>query len=386
MVRKPQDLNQALCNNMMLNKCHQCGFVTENYKELILHIVTHKDSVSEKMPVKPEAEESKIVKSHDADQFAMPADGNDLISVKTYPDDSKTYICNICDYECESQRTIKAHMWKHSGHKKLQYPTFQNGPLSVYDDTLLAAKNFINKDIDSVRAMFLTQNQNRSLIGGNTLSLKTQELASSSSSIATSPVTPDSDILNNNESSKTIKPFPKVIVQRVNQADSLGLRFTTYSASSSLSSPVTCKATTSGMVVTASSSLATTPTTPEASALLNTYTSAATTTSEKCNYWSAATTSTVGGSDTTHSSAPVSLVRQIPPVVLEAGATSEDNPLTVMTAVCEAINRCQTNEDGSAGNNVWSDTEQSAATLLSMLRQGLSLFNSIVNCDLIFTL
>lgn len=42
--------------------------------------------------------------------------------------------CTLCGYTCEYQRTIKAHIWKHSGNKNVDYPMFQNGPLSVYED------------------------------------------------------------------------------------------------------------------------------------------------------------------------------------------------------------------------------------------------------------
>ena len=41
--------------------------------------------------------------------------------------------CTICGYTCEFQRTIKAHIWKHSGNKNVEYPMFQNGPLSIYE-------------------------------------------------------------------------------------------------------------------------------------------------------------------------------------------------------------------------------------------------------------
>ncbi|KAL3860100.1 hypothetical protein ACJMK2_010268 [Sinanodonta woodiana] len=52
--------------------------------------------------------------------------------------------CTICGYTCEYQRTIKAHIWKHSGHKNIDYPMFQNGPLSIYEDTGLT-RNDENK-------------------------------------------------------------------------------------------------------------------------------------------------------------------------------------------------------------------------------------------------
>lgn len=37
-------------------------------------------------------------------------------------------------YTCELQQTIKAHIWKHSGHCDVDYPMFKNGPLSIYKD------------------------------------------------------------------------------------------------------------------------------------------------------------------------------------------------------------------------------------------------------------
>ena len=43
--------------------------------------------------------------------------------------------CTICGYTCDYQRTIKAHIWKHSGNKDIDYPMFQNGPLSIYEDS-----------------------------------------------------------------------------------------------------------------------------------------------------------------------------------------------------------------------------------------------------------
>lgn len=49
--------------------------------------------------------------------------------------------CTICGYTCEYQRTIKAHVWKHSGHKDIDYPMFQNGPLSIYDESQVSVVN-----------------------------------------------------------------------------------------------------------------------------------------------------------------------------------------------------------------------------------------------------
>ena len=52
----------------------------------------------------------------------------------THDSNAGRFRCTLCGYTCEYQRTIKAHVWKHSGNKDIEYPMFQNGPLSIYDD------------------------------------------------------------------------------------------------------------------------------------------------------------------------------------------------------------------------------------------------------------
>ena len=51
----------------------------------------------------------------------------------THDSNAGRFRCTICGYTCEFQRTIKAHIWKHSGNKNVEYPMFQNGPLSIYE-------------------------------------------------------------------------------------------------------------------------------------------------------------------------------------------------------------------------------------------------------------
>ncbi|XP_052816533.1 uncharacterized protein LOC128243071 [Mya arenaria] len=58
--------------------------------------------------------------------------------------------CTICGYTCEYQRTIKAHIWKHSGNKNVDYPMFRNGPLSVYEDEPLTVCSIENQ-VDSAK-------------------------------------------------------------------------------------------------------------------------------------------------------------------------------------------------------------------------------------------
>ena len=110
---------------------------------MLVHMVKHKPSLSETISVY----------STNLLQRKEPLTLNTLDETGTgFSLGEKTglYHCNICRYYCDTQRTIKAHMWRHSGHKNLQYPTFQNGPLSVYDGTPLAASHFINKNNNKV--------------------------------------------------------------------------------------------------------------------------------------------------------------------------------------------------------------------------------------------
>ena len=48
-------------------------------------------------------------------------------AMKTSADGGASYRCSLCGYTCRQQRTIKAHVWKHSGHESVAYPTFESG-------------------------------------------------------------------------------------------------------------------------------------------------------------------------------------------------------------------------------------------------------------------
>ena len=37
-------------------------------------------------------------------------------------DDENIFICNICQCTYDSLRSMKTHIWKHSGHHNLSYP------------------------------------------------------------------------------------------------------------------------------------------------------------------------------------------------------------------------------------------------------------------------
>lgn len=114
-------------------KCTDCGYISLSQKELVNHAIAHQlSSVTHNLQSKGISVTNISEASIESKSVVQPQSSGE-----------GAYVCDICRYICDTQRTLKAHMWKHLGHKKLEYPTFNNGPLSVYDDTPLAAKNFV---------------------------------------------------------------------------------------------------------------------------------------------------------------------------------------------------------------------------------------------------
>ncbi|XP_074645955.1 uncharacterized protein LOC141902213 [Tubulanus polymorphus] len=114
-------------------QCAECGFSTESHgtmqKHVIEHIVSTENNGKDASKVKVTAEQTATA--------AIPA--SKMIGVNSesarfsFDESLGIFRCMICGYTCEHQRTIKSHVWKHSGHKDVDYPMFQNGPLSMYD-------------------------------------------------------------------------------------------------------------------------------------------------------------------------------------------------------------------------------------------------------------
>ena len=132
-------------------RCHQCEFQCDQAKLLITHMLKHKPNYGQNVilvksdscgkstviPSENKASHSKYTptsipeRQHNINESSHPVTNQTYI----YDESNKWYQCTLCGYSTDHQRTIKAHIWKHSGHKDLDYPMFQNGPLSVYDDT-----------------------------------------------------------------------------------------------------------------------------------------------------------------------------------------------------------------------------------------------------------
>ena len=43
-----------------------------------------------------------------------------------YSEYEQIFVCNLCNCTYDSVRSIKAHLWKHSGHHELSYPIHNN--------------------------------------------------------------------------------------------------------------------------------------------------------------------------------------------------------------------------------------------------------------------
>ncbi|XP_041375128.1 zinc finger protein 507-like [Gigantopelta aegis] len=117
-------------------KCTECNFTDKDATIFIKHLLTHKvkqQSAAKALqteeihqPQEPKPIVVTPIAKKNTCQNATPPFIFDQLSGR--------FRCIICGYTCEFQRTIKAHIWKHTGHKNINYPMFQNGPLSIYDD------------------------------------------------------------------------------------------------------------------------------------------------------------------------------------------------------------------------------------------------------------
>lgn len=140
-------------------KCAECNYISCQASQFVKHLLVHKTQQNQSPPLQSKTQQSL----GPPPQMANAGPGTVLVSgssqttkggtvyrvkpVSTentctnsesspFVHDASTgrFRCTICGYSCEYQRTIKAHIWKHSGHRQIQYPIFQNGPLSMYED------------------------------------------------------------------------------------------------------------------------------------------------------------------------------------------------------------------------------------------------------------
>ena len=273
-------------------KCTECGLIDTDQQRLMAHMLMH---------VEDRNKQHTVVRNQG-----------------TYAQ----YKCSLCEYYTDTQRTLKAHMWKHSGHQSLQYPTFQNGPLSIYDGTPLAAKNFVNN-----------HQSNKPV----SLNVAKPAVVEKGSQISVRQIPDNATNTNSNKSiNSTLETAgvksphcpPRVIVQTIGQADNISSAIYQRSLSNAQEH---------------NSSIS----------------------DEEMN-----------------TSSTTDIVSQP-----AAAAAAVDDPLQVMTAVCETVERQPTaaGEDAAGSNETakdsdgYSATEKTAATLLSLLRQGRAATTCLMN-------
>ena len=151
--------------------CKECDFMSTEAYVFITHMRSHKakqgsqavPTVAGKSPAAVAAATYSTAKSNTMTSSSSEslqstsAQPVDMSQPWTHDSIVGLYRCTICGYFTKHQRTIKSHIWKHSGHKDIDYPMFQNGPLSVYDDipigktTLVSNNNVIQMQKDNAK-------------------------------------------------------------------------------------------------------------------------------------------------------------------------------------------------------------------------------------------
>ena len=114
-----------------LYKCTECSYSCKEAYLFITHMLAHHPR--QKLIADQQKQQQQQKQQESGKQKEQ--EGKETMMAFTHDSAAGMYRCTICGYMCEQQRTIKAHIWKHSGHKDIDYPMFQNGPISVYDDT-----------------------------------------------------------------------------------------------------------------------------------------------------------------------------------------------------------------------------------------------------------
>ena len=119
-------------------KCSDCSYVCNDSVTFITHML------SQHKPKQPQVDTIAAninQKTEDKSSYTHDVAGG-------------FYRCTVCGYTSEHQRTIKSHMWRHSGTSSIDYPMFQNGPLSIYENTPIGLPQKIaTKSVEIVKSV-----------------------------------------------------------------------------------------------------------------------------------------------------------------------------------------------------------------------------------------
>ncbi|GFN91358.1 Zinc finger protein 507-like [Plakobranchus ocellatus] len=147
-LKKNIDLGQKTLPKDVFYQCTSCAFTSSDNSAFIKHMLAHKTQDRHHREVSAESSsllEAKVepIKNGaltpvlDATKMKPSLLYTEVISKSivsqekadnsvpfVYDKASARFRCLICNYHCEFQRTIKAHIWKHSGHQSIEYPMF----------------------------------------------------------------------------------------------------------------------------------------------------------------------------------------------------------------------------------------------------------------------
>ncbi|CAG5115596.1 unnamed protein product [Candidula unifasciata] len=138
------DLGQKTLPKDVVYQCSSCNFTSSDNSVFIKHMLAHKAQEKKQQSdvighVKFPGEDNQTAEAlpnTSAQYTTKPVtyySGKSNSQAKLdsgvpfiYDKASARFRCIICGYHCEFQRTIKAHIWKHSGHQSIEYPTFDH--------------------------------------------------------------------------------------------------------------------------------------------------------------------------------------------------------------------------------------------------------------------
>jgi len=109
--------NTSAVTNNLKYICEICGYLIENSANLKAHLKSHQHAkatdVNNNATENDDSEKCKFI--------CYEAGDNKAASFR-FIDESNLFVCSLCNCNYDSLRSIKAHLWKHSGHHHLSYP------------------------------------------------------------------------------------------------------------------------------------------------------------------------------------------------------------------------------------------------------------------------
>lgn len=122
--------SSTAAGDMLSYICEICGCIIEDLNNLKLHLKNHTKTLSPNTDndclLFQEKDKDVKILTNNSIPILSPINNNNNNVVCQQPyrfvDDKNHYSCNLCEYTYDSLRSMKAHIWKHSGHHDISYP------------------------------------------------------------------------------------------------------------------------------------------------------------------------------------------------------------------------------------------------------------------------